>query len=284
MKLWLTSLCLALISSATPASVWAKSVPVATDVAVRPSPWIITNPTHPGSQAKALQLSFRLAEQTTNYYHASPSQALNIELAARRLNGTVIPAGGTFNYFRVVGPYTAANGYGWGRAFVGDRIVPSVGGGVCQGASTLYAAVLRTGLPVLERHHHGLTVPYLPPGEDATVAEDYLNFRFRNDQRTPILITAQAQDRHLRIALWGSTPPPTIVVHHQVLQRYPFRTVVHYDPQLAPGQTKILSPGQDGVLVKTWLTIKTGDGSEMKPLGTDRYRPSPRIIVHSPTR
>jgi vancomycin resistance protein YoaR len=139
-------------------------------------------------------------------------------------------------------------------------------------------------LPVLERHHHGLTVPYLPPGEDATVAEDYLNFRFRNDQRTPILITAQAQDRHLRIALWGSTPPPTIVVHHQVLQRYPFRTVVHYDPQLAPGQTKILSPGQDGVLVKTWLTIKTGDGSEMKPLGTDRYRPSPRIIVHSPTR
>ncbi len=243
-------------------------------------PWIAV--TTPDDRVKPLELPFKLARQTTNYYHASPTQALNIELVAKRLNGTVVPGGTSFNYFHTVGPYTEANGYGWGRAFVGERIVPSVGGGVCQGSSTLYAAVLRTGLPVLERHQHGLTVPYLPPGEDATVAGSYLNFRFLNDRKTPVLIQASAGHRHLKVTLWGASPAPEIKVHHQILARYPFRTVHEFDPSLPPGQTKVLSPGQEGVMVKSWLVTKTSHGLVTKPLGVDRYRASPRIIVRGP--
>lgn len=235
------------------------------------------------SQAKAIKLPYLLASRTTNYFHASPSQALNIELVAKRLNGTVIPPGATFSYYRRVGPYTAENGYGWGRAFVGDRIVPSVGGGVCQGSSTLYSAVLRTGLPVIERHPHGLTVPYLPPGEDATVSSDYLNFQFKNSRTTPVLITARAGNRHLTVALWGAQPGPEIVVRHQILAEYPYRTITRVNEQLKPGQSRVLAPGQQGVMVKNWLEIKTPAGVEKKDLGIDRYRPSPRIIETGPT-
>lgn len=236
------------------------------------------------AKAKVMRLPYLLAERTTNYYHASDTQALNIELAARRINGAVVPPGGVFNYYRVVGPYTRANGYGWGRAFVGGRIVPSIGGGVCQGASTLYAAVLKTDLTVLERHPHGLTVPYLPPGEDATVAGTALNFRVGNPRSTPVLIGAAAGRRHLTVAIWGQTPGPKVTVHHRILAKVRFPTIVETVSNLAPGTEKVVAPGQDGVTAETWLEIHRPDGVVRKDLGIDRYRPSPRVIQRGPVR
>ncbi len=238
----------------------------------RDAPVILTTA---GSDSR---LPYLLGSSRTNYFHAIPSQEKNIELVARRLNGTLVEPGQVFSYYRRIGPYTAENGFGWGRMFVGDRIVPSVGGGVCQGSSTLYAAVLRTGLPIVERHHHGLTVPYLPPGEDATVASDYLDFRFLDNRTTPVLITASTKDRHLSVQVWGASPGPQIVVKHEILQEYPFRTVQQFNPQLKPGETRVAAPGQPGVKVKTWLEIKTPEGTETKPLSIDTYRPSPRIV------
>lgn len=234
------------------------------------------------ADAKALRLPYRWAYVATRYDHASATQTQNIELTAQRLNGTVLQPGQVFSYYAKVGPYTAANGYGWGRAFVGDRIVPSVGGGVCQGASTLYAAVMRTGLTVLERHQHGLTVPYLPPGEDATVAGDYLNFRFQNSSHHPVMIAAQAAQRLYRLAIWGQVPGPHIIVKHHILARYPFRTIRRTDPAQKPGTTHVLAPGQDGVKAKTWLEVETSHGVTIRDLGIDTYRASPRIILEGP--
>lgn len=249
--------------------------------------WRVEAPTvlfAPGKdKAQELKLPYVLAQQTTNYNHATASQAKNIELAASRLNGTVVRPGHVFSYYAKVGPYTAENGYGWGRAFVGERIVPSVGGGVCQPASTLYAAVLRTGLQVVERHQHGLTVPYLPPGEDATVAADYLNFKFRNNRSAPVLITARAGHRRLTVALWGATPGPQITVRHKTLATYPFRTIKRINPKLPAGQKRVLAPGQTGYKVHTWLEINTPQGMKTKDLGIDRYRPSPRIVEEGPS-
>ncbi|NMP22848.1 vanomycin resistance protein VanB [Sulfobacillus sp. DSM 109850] len=284
MRLWLLSLWLMMLPNAPAPSVlaphggalWAMAEKTPVD-----NPIVVS--AVPGeSEAKALKLPYLLASRTTNYNHATPSQAKNIELVAQRLNGTVVQPGQVFSYYRVVGPYTAENGYGWGRMFSGDRIVPSIGGGVCQGSSTLYSALLRTGLPVLERHQHGLTVPYLPPGEDATVAGTSLNFKFKNNRSTPILITAQAGNRHMTVAIWGATPGPEIVVKHQILAEYPFKTVTKINPRLRPGETKILAPGQKGVKVKNWLEQKTPTGTEIKNLGIDTYRPSPRVIEVGP--
>lgn len=283
MRLWLLSLWLLVLPNTPAPSVLAPhggALWVQLEKVSRGVPIVIETPSGtPGeAEAKVMKLPFLLASRTTNYDHATPSQAKNIELVATRLNGTVVQPGHVFSYYQRVGPYTAANGFGWGRMFAGDRIVPSIGGGVCQGSSTLYSAILRTGLQVLERHQHGLTVPYLPPGEDATVASDYLNFRFKNTRRTPVLITARAGNRRLTVEIWGATSGPEIVVKHQILAEYPFRTLTRYNATLKPGETKVLAPGQKGVAVKSWLEIKTPTGTEIKELGIDRYRPSPRIV------
>lgn len=200
-----------------------------------------------------------------------------MEVLARRLNGVVIAPGETFSYYRTVGPYTAENGFYWGRAFAGDRIVPSMGGGVCQGASTLYSALMRTDLQVIERHQHSLTVPYLPPGEDATVAGTYLNFKFKNNRTTPVMLasTADLSRRYLTVAVWGKTPSPKITVKHQVLETYPFKTIRHCVRKTSEAGVK--SPGQPGVKVKTWVVTHGASGTTERYLGIDTYKASPRI-------
>ncbi|WP_054968522.1 VanW family protein [Alicyclobacillus ferrooxydans] len=238
------------------------------------------NPPAPGKdQAAQHKLQYMLAQRSTNYRHASPTQAKNIELVAKRLNGTVIQPGQTFSYNQKLGPYTEQNGYGWGRAFSGNRIVPSLGGGVCQGASTLYSTLIRTGaVTFVERHAHSLTVPYLPGGEDATVSySSRLDFRFKNTSDSPIMIGAQGypEKRVITVAIWSAKPNPQITVHHKVLAVYPFQTVT---TSSSSDEEKVVAPGQVGGKVATWLEIKTDKGVVTKSLGTDTYKPSPRII------
>jgi len=48
------------------------------------------------------------------------------------------------------------------------KVVPGIGGGVCQVSSTLYEAALFAGLGIVERQGHSMAVSYLPPGRDAT--------------------------------------------------------------------------------------------------------------------
>lgn len=239
------------------------------------------NPPSPGRErAERLKLGYVLAERTTNYRHASPSQCKNIELLARRLNGVVVDPGETFSYYRSVGPYTEANGYGWGRAFSGDRIIPSMGGGVCQGASTLYSTLLRTDLTVVERHSHGLTVPYLPAGEDATVAASAnLDFRFKNNQTSPVLIgaTTNHDKRYLTIAVWGAQKPSDIEVKHSILAVYPYQTIRKQNPKLDT-DSEVLFPGQPGAKVKTWVLIRQANQTIQRNISVDVYRASPRVI------
>jgi vancomycin resistance protein VanW len=277
-----------LAENATPAYATARDVTLVqvsgtrmlNDQAKIPNP--VTPDLPPVGQKIATQLNLihLLAQRTTNFNHASASQTKNIELVAQRLNGTLVKAGQVFSYFKQVGPYTVANGYHWGRAFSGDRIVPSIGGGVCQGASTLYSTLLRTGLPIIERHSHSLTVPYLPPGEDAAVASTYKDLKFLNNLSTPVLITASCDPnkRYLTIAIWSAVSSRKITVKHEILERYPYRTLQRHSPTVPPGEANLLFPGQLGVKVKTWLEIQTEQGVKKKYVGVDTYRPSPRII------
>ncbi len=237
------------------------------------------NPTAFAAVLDRTGATIEMARFTTNFRHASPSQAANIALTARKLTGKVVAPGAVFSYIQATGPYTEAGGYGWGRQFVGDRIVPTIGGGVCQGASTLYNVVLLADLPVVERHQHGLVVPYLPPGRDATVTESGgLDFRFRNNTGGPLVLWGQAVDRELTLAIFGTKVPPRVTIHTEILSRSHYRTEYIDAPNLPAGTSEVVAPGQDGAVSDTWLEIQTPSGTVRRNLGRDTYRSSPRIV------
>lgn len=137
----------------------------------------------------------------TTYYEANVSRAVNVELAAQRINGIVVAPGGKFSFSNTILDRTTANGYVEGPIFVKGEKSTGIGGGVCQVSSTLYAAMVDAGLPATERHPHSLPVDYLPAGLDATIAGNYMDLKFTNTFSQPLLIEASAEGGKLVVTL-----------------------------------------------------------------------------------
>ena len=128
----------------------------------------------------------------------------NLRLLCKALDGCVLQPGETFSYNQVVGERTKERGYLPAPAYSGNRLVDSVGGGVCQGSTTLYNCVLLADLEVVFRACHGAKVTYVPPGLDASVNYLTTDFQFRNQFRFPVKIRAEVEDGYVRMQLLGT--------------------------------------------------------------------------------
>ena len=82
------------------------------------------------------------------------NKAVNLSLAAPRVNGVLIRPGETFSFWRMVGPCTARRGYLPGLTISKGETACGVGGGMCQFTNLLHWMVLHTPLVITEHHHH----------------------------------------------------------------------------------------------------------------------------------
>ncbi|MCI9277515.1 MAG: VanW family protein [Lachnospiraceae bacterium] len=137
----------------------------------------------------------------TTEYDPSEQRAINVELAASKVNGTVLQPGQRFSFSAAASPISLSGGYVMGPAFSGGRVVEGVGGGLCQVSSTLYSALVVSGVPVTQRYPHSLPVDYVPRGMDATIAGNSKDLRFVNSFSYPIEITAVTEDGKLTVSL-----------------------------------------------------------------------------------
>lgn len=204
----------------------------------------------------------------------------NIALGATYLKGAVVAPDEVFSLNARLGQRTAARGFRPGPLYEGDRLATSIGGGVCKIATVLYNAVVLADLAVVERHTHSMTVPYVPPGQDATIVWGGKDLRFRNTTGAPLLIWARNTGPTLYVGLYGKSKPAKITWEHQVLQRTGYKTVEQRDKSLRSGQRRVLQPGAEGVVVHSWLITAYPDGRKSRrDLGISQYRPEPRIIA-----
>lgn len=221
-------------------------------------------------------------------YHATLSNPLagemyNVGLAADQLVGTLVMPGEIFSQNKKLGPYTTAKGYQDGPMYTGTKVVKSTGGGVCKVASLLYNVAILSNLPIIERHSHSMTVPYVPPGQDATVHYGVKDLRFLNNTSEPITIWADTVDNTLYMAFYGQSKPPKVTWHHETLKHIKYWTICRTNYNLPKGTEKIVIPGQDGYLVRSWLTIEYEDGkTEEKNLGRNWYNVLPQVIERGP--
>lgn len=86
---------------------------------------------------------------------------------------------------------TPDKGYMKAPVIVRGELSEGVGGGICQVSSTLFNAVDRAGLEIVQRYSHSRRVPYVPPGRDATVSWGGPDLRFQNKYNQPVLIRAK---------------------------------------------------------------------------------------------
>ena len=86
----------------------------------------------------------------------------------------------------------------------GGVLIPSIGGGVCQTATTIFNAAFEAGLPVKERHNHSWYISHYPMGRDATVSWGGPDLVFKNDLKHAILIDVTYTDTTFTINFYGT--------------------------------------------------------------------------------
>jgi len=140
-----------------------------------------------------------LASYTTRYSTTEP-RAINVELAAARVNGLTIAPGESFSFSNSVGTRTIENGYVEAPSFAAGKVVSSVGGGICQVSSNIYVVMLLSGITPTRHYFHSLPVDYVPAGLDAAIVEGYKDLTFTNPYNYTIAIHATAKNGVLNVS------------------------------------------------------------------------------------
>lgn len=209
--------------------------------------------------------------------------AYNVRRAAARIDGMVLRAGEVFSFNKLMEPYTSAAGWKDGASFVGGEVVASPGGGICKVATTLYNVAVLANLEILERRNHGLIVPYVNAGQDATVSTQSPDLKFRNTSAHPVMLKAAVDGNRLFIAAYGSELPPKISWHHVVTKREQPPIVIKENRKLSPGEDRVIRNGTEGMTVKSWVIIIYPDGRQVrKDMGTSVYAPLTRVVERAP--
>jgi len=137
---------------------------------------------------------------------SSDNRINNIGIVAEKLNGLIMMPGDEFSYNETIGERTEEAGFKAAPAYDDGQVVYQLGGGICQGSSTLYCTVLNADLEVLNRRCHDFDPGYLPMGLDATVSWGSPDFKFKNSSDYPIRIVAlcDKEEHSLTIEIWGT--------------------------------------------------------------------------------
>lgn len=230
-------------------------------------------------RAKQMGIKERIATFTTNYSSGNRPRISNIHTLADALDGSLIAPGETFSVNERVGPRTAAKGYQEAPAIVGGRLVPSLGGGICQVVTTLFNTVFESGLPVVERRNHSYYISSYPKGRDATVAWGGVDFKFKNDTDNWVLIATGYSNSSVTISLYGTDPGYSVTgITGDFTDIKPFSVKEIPDDTLPSGVRVVEDAGVDGRRIVVKRTVEKGGTVVREDSFTSNYVPKQQAV------
>ncbi len=189
----------------------------------------------------------------------------NIEAPATKIDGTVVPPGGKFDFWKVVGDLSKLPGTGPGNAIEGGKITVTgaFGGGICTTSTTLFNAAFRAGMVPIARKNHNEFITRYPAGLDATVwivGKTKQTMSFRNDTKYPILIqrtiTQAGNKRWLTFKIWSVPNGRTYKISNLSIQHGPrAKATVVRDPNKPVGYRFFNNAPADGAKVGVTVSI-----------------------------
>lgn len=225
----------------------------------------------------------RVASVTTDLGDSSANRIHNVALLASMLDGVVIRPKESFSFNDTVGPRTAARGFREGSAIVGGLLLPSIGGGVCQAATTLYDAAFYGGYPITQRRNHDFYISHYALGMDATVADGGFDLEFTNDTRYGILVRAWSDSSTMTVELYSTSRKLTVeklvsapYAHTAAPRRY------IRNPNLAGRTVEQITSGQRGFDVDVTRVITRNGVETSRQTFSSHYTPQPIVYAVGP--
>lgn len=115
------------------------------------------------------------------------NKVTNITIAGGKINGIVIHPGEVFSFWQTVGKITKRKGYKNGRIIRDNKLIPGIGGGLCNLGNAINRLVIHSPLTVMEFHKHsdalapdegGKRVPF---SAGTSVSYNNIDYRFKNE-------------------------------------------------------------------------------------------------------
>lgn len=211
----------------------------------------------------------------------------NMTLALSKINGTCVPAGGTFSFHQIVGNSDKAHGFLQAGAILNGKLIQADGGGICQTSTTIYGAALRSNMKITQRSNHTLQSTYCPIGQDAAVSYPELDFKFQNPTEYPIYIVTGTKGKVITATFYGYQSPDydTIAITSQKTVNIPAPTTPKYtvDKTLAKGVVKLDSKARDGARATAQRVFyKNGAVVKTENLQASYYRAQPAYYSMGP--
>ncbi len=214
---------------------------------------------------------------------SSYNRRTNVAVACKSVDGTILNPDEIFSYNKVIGAVTTATGYLPATIFTSKGHEDGIGGGICQLSSTLYCAALEGNLEIVKRRNHMYIVGYVPYGQDATVYEGELDFRFKNNTNEPMKISAKVINGEVVVKFLGKKPDPDIrvVMENITVGSSAPGTTIREDETLDAGTVQVIEKGTIGLTVDTYKNIyKKDELISREYLHRSVYKPINRIEVH----
>jgi Uncharacterized vancomycin resistance protein len=227
------------------------------------------------------KVNANIVSYTTGFVNSAAGRTSNIELAAGFINGKLIMPGESFSFNDTVGERTRERGFKEAPVIVGFEVDSGLGGGICQVSSTLYNAILKTGISSTERIHHTLPSEYVPIGQDATVDWNNIDYKFTNTLEYPIYIQAYTENKQLFINVYSnnSLTSKSYTIDNTVYETIGNAQRIIDNPAMEEGNMVVTQNGYQGYKVRvvrnTWEN-NTVTNTEI--ISDDLYLPVPRVI------
>jgi vancomycin resistance protein YoaR len=257
-------------------------------------------------ELEALSITHKVSEFTT-YHDCCQNRVTNIHLIADEIDGSIVMPGASFSLNRVVGERTEEEGYLADGTIIGGEIIPTVGGGVSQFATTFYNAVFWGGYEDISHKPHSFYISRYPLGIEATISWPVPDLEFRNNTDQAILIktsytnssitvmffsdndgrivSGEQRSGSLRVSVVAEGGPNARVVSATVSDRYNFRDppspLYRGDPGVAPEEEEESQSPLQGFSVTVTRAIDH-QGQTATQEWTVVYSPRRQIILVNP--
>ena len=224
---------------------------------------------------------------TTDFSSSGAARSTNLSVGAAKINGRVMMPGEVLSGYECLQPFTTSNGYKTAAAYENGKVVDSIGGGVCQIATTLYGASLEAEVEIVQRQNHSMIVTYVEPSMDAAIAGTYKDIKIKNNYSTPIYVEAYTSGKKLTFTLYGKETRPegrkVEYISETIGTTSPGEPQLIVDNTLAPGAKVRVQSSHTGLRSRLWKVV-TVDGVETERtlLNKDTYNASKAIYRVGP--
>lgn len=221
---------------------------------------------------------------STTFQESQVERSANLRNAVSFIDGSMVYPGETFSVADTIYPLSADNGYKEAPSYADGEVVESLGGGVCQVSTTLYNAVLRAELEIVERLPHSMVVTYVQPSMDAAIAGDYKDLKFANNTDTPIYIQGSVYGGVITFTIYGKETRPSSrkieFVSEKVETIQPGKDIITKDASQPEGYEKVTQQAHVGYVANLYKVVyENGVETSREKINYSKYNAEPRHVI-----